>query len=176
MRPVLPLPSKNGWIVSNCAWISPALMTTGISSSVWINFSRSASAQCISVTGAGTKLAVLGFVPPIQFWLLRNSLGSEKCVARAWFISWPCNSRTKRKDCQALKILNHNLAKHLGNFLKLFNDINITWAFFYLSVSIVDMIVQIFWTSYSVLSDVANNFRCLTLDNKKFFIRNSVNF
>ena len=72
-RPVLPLPSTNGWIVSNCACATAACTTPG-RSSVLQNEQRSAMRSSTNSHGGGTYAAEQGLweLPPIQFCSCRN--------------------------------------------------------------------------------------------------------
>ena len=64
-------------MVSNCTWMSPAFSSGGRpDASSWRNRSRWSSAPCISAGGGGTKSALPGRVPPIQFCVRRNSPGA----------------------------------------------------------------------------------------------------
>ncbi len=67
-RPVRPLPSTNGWMVSNCAWAIAACATGG-SASPLQNSQRSSIRPDTLAAGGGTKLAAHGLklLPPIQF-------------------------------------------------------------------------------------------------------------
>src|SRR2546425_465908 len=88
-RPTRPFPSKKGWIVSNCACASPALITGAVRPySSWRKRSKLSSAALISCGGGGTKRALPGRVPPTQFWVRRNSPGAW-LPPRAPFIKTP---------------------------------------------------------------------------------------
>jgi len=50
------------------------------SSSVWMNRSRAAMQSGTALGGGGTKRALTGRVPPIQFWEARNSPGWADAV------------------------------------------------------------------------------------------------
>src|SRR5216683_2802182 len=62
-------------MVSNCTCTSAVRTSGGRSSSRWMYFSRSLSSRPSSCGGGGTKAALPGRVPPIQFWLRRISPG-----------------------------------------------------------------------------------------------------
>ena len=98
-RPTRPFPSRNGWIVSNCAWATPAWTRAGSGPGSWRNRSRSPRDSSISCGGGGTKLAFWSDAPdgPIQFWLRRNSPGlfsapRTPVINRSW------TSRIRRRD------------------------------------------------------------------------------
>ena len=86
-RPTRPLPSRNGWMVSNCTWARAALTRIGSWAS-WRNLSRLPIAAATSVGGGGTNRALPGRVPPSQFWVRRNSPGAF--VAAAYAGHQPC--------------------------------------------------------------------------------------
>ena len=98
-RPTRPLPSRNGWIVSNCAWARPTVTRTGRSSPSWRNSSKLWSASRIAGTGGGTNVACEIGAPsgPTQFCVERNSPGLRlaprpPCSSSAWI------SRIKRSE------------------------------------------------------------------------------
>ena len=98
MRPTLPLPSKKGWIVSNCRWARAIRTSVGSPSSrAWRKSSRSPMHPCTALRGGGTKVALPGLVPPIQFCDRRKCPGSLSLprppdIRTAWI------SRTRRFD------------------------------------------------------------------------------
>ncbi len=74
-RPTRPLPSANGWIVSNCAWTSPARIRAGCRpSDAYV--ARSASSPSTADAGGGTKAASSGFhsLPPSQVCTVRGPM------------------------------------------------------------------------------------------------------
>src|SRR3989304_3601219 len=62
-------------MVSNCTCARPMRTSGGRPFSAWRYFSRSLRRAGSSSGGEGTKTAVPGRVPPIQFWLRRTSPG-----------------------------------------------------------------------------------------------------
>ena len=79
-RPVRPLPSMNGWMVSNCAW-AIAARTTGLPSVAVRKRARSSTSRSTSPGGGGTKSARSGLHPgpPTQFCSVRRPLGRCGC-------------------------------------------------------------------------------------------------
>ena len=82
-RPTRPLPSRKGWIVSNCACERPILTSNGRASSACRKLSKSLSASGGASGGGGTNMASFSVQPagPIQFWLVRRSPG-VRCEPR----------------------------------------------------------------------------------------------
>ena len=71
-----PLPSRNGWMVSNCTCASAALISGGVGSgSSFRKRSKSRRQSASSLAGGGTNTALPGRVPPIQTCERRNSPG-----------------------------------------------------------------------------------------------------
>ncbi|MFO8237724.1 MAG: phage integrase N-terminal SAM-like domain-containing protein [Prochlorococcaceae cyanobacterium] len=69
--PRRPLPSRKGWMVSNCTWARAARTSTGRvwapSGVPWMKCSSWPMHASTSPGGGGTTLALPGLVPPIQF-------------------------------------------------------------------------------------------------------------
>ena len=73
--PKRPFPFKNGGIVSNWTWTTPAFTKVSIFGvPVWMNLSR-ADIRSSTRSAGGTYAALPGRVPPIQFWERRNYPG-----------------------------------------------------------------------------------------------------
>ena len=89
----------------------------------WMNRSSASRHAISSEGGGGTNAAVPGRVPPIQFWLRRNSPGSLSSTAPALqqhAMDFAHQPQAERKAApQPLKHVIHgrNVVRHLGHIL-----------------------------------------------------------
>ena len=85
-RPTRPLPSPNGWMISNCAW-AIAACATGERSSRFMKRQRSRRSGSTCSCGGPTYSASAGEVPPIQLgsvriWPAIRSSGGTIAISR----------------------------------------------------------------------------------------------
>ena len=102
-----PLPSRNGWMVSNCTCASAALSNGGTGSgSSFRNRSSGARYFGTSSAGGGTNTAFPGRVPPIH-----------TCVGAARPASWPSHSGARAAPYAFRTAIECTLANHREVFL-----------------------------------------------------------
>ena len=95
-RPVRPLPSMNGWMVSNCAW-TIAAFAIAFTSSRWAKATRSSRQASMRLGTGGTNSAPCGLygVPPTQTCSFLISPPNDSPVGP---ISASCTAQIRRLD------------------------------------------------------------------------------